>query len=82
MIRGSEFISHNCKLRDIMIRAFDDVYTKSHEYEVDMRTGAYIVAVNKVAEAIGTRGILSKGESSTKGRTFPFDDVRSIRDAN
>jgi glutamate dehydrogenase/leucine dehydrogenase len=47
----------NCRLRDIMIKAFDDVYRTSKEYDVDMRTGAYIVAVKKVAEAIRIRGI-------------------------
>jgi glutamate dehydrogenase (NAD(P)+) len=47
----------NCKLRDIMIRAFDEVYETSRKLDVDMRSGAYIVAVRKVADAIRTRGI-------------------------
>jgi len=47
----------NCKLRDIMIKAFDEVYGASKQHRVDMRTGAYIVAVRKVAEAIKIRGI-------------------------
>jgi len=47
----------NCKLRDIMIKAFNEVYTTSQEHEVDMRTGAYILAVKNVSEAIKIRGL-------------------------
>jgi len=47
----------NCKLRDIMIKAFSEVCTTSQEYEVDMRTGAYILAVKNVSEAIKIRGL-------------------------
>ena len=46
----------NCKLRDIMVRAFDEIYQRSEAYNVDMRTGAYLVAVERVAEAIRIRG--------------------------
>jgi glutamate dehydrogenase (NAD(P)+) len=47
----------NVKLRDIMIKAFDEVYHTSQNNEVDMRTGAYLVAVKRVADAIQHRGI-------------------------
>jgi glutamate dehydrogenase (NAD(P)+) len=47
----------NCKLKEIMIRAFDEVYDTSKKHGVDMRTGAYIVGVKKVAEAISIRGV-------------------------
>lgn len=47
----------NCRLRDLMIRAFNNVYNISKELNVDMRTGAYVLAVRKVADAIRIRGI-------------------------
>ncbi|UCH89173.1 MAG: Glu/Leu/Phe/Val dehydrogenase [Thermoplasmata archaeon] len=47
----------NCKLRDRILSAFHEVYQTSKDYGVDMRTGAYILAVNKVTEAIKIRGI-------------------------
>jgi len=47
----------NCQLRDIMIKAFDEVYSTSKEFDVDLRTGAYVLAVNRVAQAIRIRGI-------------------------
>jgi glutamate dehydrogenase (NAD(P)+) len=47
----------NVKLRDIMIQAFEEVYHTSHLHDVDMRTGAYLVAVKRVSDAITHRGI-------------------------
>ncbi len=47
----------NVKLRDIMIQAFEEVYNTSQVNDVDMRTGAYLVAVKRVADAITHRGI-------------------------
>ena len=47
----------NVKLRDIMVRAFDEVYQMSEKNQLDMRTGAYMVAVQRVADALMTRGI-------------------------
>ena len=47
----------NVKLRDIMVKAFGDVYKMSQKHQVDMRTGAYMVAVQRVADAMMTRGI-------------------------
>jgi glutamate dehydrogenase/leucine dehydrogenase len=47
----------NVKLRDIMVKAFNDVFEMSLKHRVDMRTGAYMVAVQRVADAMMTRGI-------------------------
>jgi glutamate dehydrogenase (NAD(P)+) len=40
-----------------MVKAFDDVYDTAQKYRVDMRTGAYILATDRVAVATSTRGI-------------------------
>jgi glutamate dehydrogenase (NAD(P)+) len=37
--------------------AFEAVYQKSQQYQTDMRTGAYVLAVGRVAEATRVRGI-------------------------
>jgi glutamate dehydrogenase/leucine dehydrogenase len=47
----------NVRLRDIMIKAFDGVYQMHKNENVDMRTAAYMVAVQRVADAIEQRGI-------------------------
>jgi glutamate dehydrogenase (NAD(P)+) len=47
----------NCKLEKIMAKAFADVYASAREHQVDMRTGAYILAVDRVAKATESRGI-------------------------
>ena len=47
----------NVKLRDIMIKAFGDVLAISKEKNVDMRIAAYILAIDRVAEAVMIRGI-------------------------
>jgi glutamate dehydrogenase (NAD(P)+) len=47
----------NTKLRAIVTNAFAEVLEKSDGHKVDMRTGAYLVAVERVAEAINVRGI-------------------------
>jgi glutamate dehydrogenase/leucine dehydrogenase len=40
-----------------MTRAFYEVYETAKKYNVHMRTAAYILAVNRVAEATRLRGI-------------------------
>ena len=40
-----------------MDRAFGSVYEMSQRHEVYMRTAAYMVAVNRVAEATTLRGL-------------------------
>jgi glutamate dehydrogenase (NAD(P)+) len=47
----------NQRLHHIMTHAFKDVLKMAQSYKVDMRTGAYILAVNRVAEAARIRGI-------------------------
>ncbi len=47
----------NLKLRDIMEKAFYDVYNVSKARKVDMRTAASLIAVERVAEAVRLRGI-------------------------
>ncbi len=41
----------------IMVEAFESVYQTSKKYSVDMRVAAYIVALNKIVEAMKYRGI-------------------------
>jgi glutamate dehydrogenase (NAD(P)+) len=47
----------NDTLEQTMRTAFQSVYDTSLEYDTDMRTGAYILAVQRVAEATNVRGI-------------------------
>jgi glutamate dehydrogenase/leucine dehydrogenase len=47
----------NQKLERIMVKAFDDVYSTASSYGVDMRTGAYILAIDRVATATQSRGL-------------------------
>ncbi|HEV8523850.1 MAG TPA: Glu/Leu/Phe/Val dehydrogenase, partial [Terriglobales bacterium] len=47
----------NRRLEKVMVKAFDDVYDTAQKYRVDMRTGAYILAIDRVAAATSTRGI-------------------------
>jgi glutamate dehydrogenase (NAD(P)+) len=47
----------NESLKGIMDRAFTAVYEMSDRHEVDMRTAAYMLAVNRVAEATTLRGL-------------------------
>jgi glutamate dehydrogenase (NAD(P)+) len=47
----------NARLRRLMTRAFEDTVRVSREHNVDLRLGAYMVAVGRVAEATLTRGI-------------------------
>jgi glutamate dehydrogenase (NAD(P)+) len=47
----------NESLEQTMRKAFADVHTTAQQYDTDMRTGAYILAVGRVAEATRVRGI-------------------------
>jgi glutamate dehydrogenase (NAD(P)+) len=40
-----------------MVKSFNEVLNMSRKHKVDMRTAAYMVAVNRVADATLTRGI-------------------------
>jgi glutamate dehydrogenase (NAD(P)+) len=47
----------NERLRQIMVRSFNHVLRVAHEKEVDTRTAAQILAIQRVAEAVLIRGI-------------------------
>ena len=47
----------NERLERIMMRAFDNVLKVSQEKKIMMRTAAYVLAVDKVAQATTIRGI-------------------------
>ncbi|HWN11250.1 MAG TPA: Glu/Leu/Phe/Val dehydrogenase [Pyrinomonadaceae bacterium] len=47
----------NDTLEQAMKTAFDSVFETATRYDTDMRTGAYILAVDRVAEATRVRGI-------------------------
>jgi glutamate dehydrogenase (NAD(P)+) len=47
----------NSRLEKVMLRSFKDVHNSAQKYGVDMRTGAYILAINRVAQATQWRGI-------------------------
>ena len=47
----------NAMLEKKMISAFNDVHNASVKYNTDMRTGAMIVAVGRVADAVKTLGV-------------------------
>ena len=46
----------NAKLKFMMTKAFREVMESSEKYKADMRTGAYALAIGRVAEAISVRG--------------------------
>ncbi len=47
----------NARLKEVMVKSFNDVLQMSIKHKVNMRTAAYMVAVARVAEATLTRGI-------------------------
>ncbi|MEX1127979.1 MAG: Glu/Leu/Phe/Val dehydrogenase [Vicinamibacterales bacterium] len=47
----------NRRLESKMVEAFDDVLQTSIRYKTDLRTGAYIVAINRVATVTQMRGM-------------------------
>ena len=49
--------SVNHRLEKVMGKAFEDVYRTAAIYDVSLRTGAYILAVDRVATATKVRGI-------------------------
>jgi glutamate dehydrogenase (NAD(P)+) len=40
-----------------MVKAFNEVLDQAHHHEVNMRTGAYLNAVQRVADATAMRGL-------------------------
>jgi glutamate dehydrogenase (NAD(P)+) len=47
----------NAKLKVIMVQAFNEVLASSQKHNVHMRTGAYLNAVQRVADASALRGL-------------------------
>ncbi len=47
----------NTRLDSIMTRSFAEVWDFANQHDVSMRTGAYVLSIAKVAEAIRMRGI-------------------------
>jgi len=47
----------NERLRQIMVRGFNQILRIAHEQQVDTRTAAQILAIQRVAEAVMLRGI-------------------------
>lgn len=47
----------NRRLDRVMRASFDSVYDTAQKYEVSMRIGAYVLAIDKVASALRMRGI-------------------------
>ena len=47
----------NEKLKEIMVRAFQEVLAVARRDQVDMRTAAYLLAVKRVADAMELRGL-------------------------
>ncbi len=48
---------NNAKLKEIMDRSFEEVYSIAQDKNVSLRTGAYLIAVKRVVEAKKSRGI-------------------------
>jgi glutamate dehydrogenase (NAD(P)+) len=47
----------NAKLKEIMTKAFGETLALAERHEVNMRTGAYLLAVDRVASATALRGL-------------------------
>jgi glutamate dehydrogenase (NAD(P)+) len=47
----------NAKLKEIMVRSFNEVITTARNEECDNRTAAYLLAVQRVADATAMRGL-------------------------
>ncbi|HTK11148.1 MAG TPA: Glu/Leu/Phe/Val dehydrogenase [Ktedonobacteraceae bacterium] len=47
----------NARLEEIMIRSFEAVYQKAQQQQTNLRMGAYMLAVVRVAEATEVRGV-------------------------
>jgi glutamate dehydrogenase (NAD(P)+) len=44
------------RLEQVMVRSFEDVWTFSNTHSVDLRTGAYMLGIKRVADALELRG--------------------------
>ena len=48
------------RLKEKMCRAFDNVFNTTKAHKVDMRTGAYLYAINRMQEVMKARGLSGK----------------------
>lgn len=44
------------RLEDLMVRSFDDVWDYSAKHHVDLRTGAYMLGIQRIADALADKG--------------------------
>jgi len=44
------------RLEEVMVRSFDDVWNYSDRHNVDLRTGAYMLGIGRVADVLTQRG--------------------------
>ncbi|MGQ0812991.1 MAG: Glu/Leu/Phe/Val family dehydrogenase [Gemmatimonadota bacterium] len=47
----------NERLRDVMIRSFNDVYSYAQQHQVNMRTASYMLSIDRVAAVHRLRGV-------------------------
>ncbi len=47
----------NGRLELVMVNAFDDVYQMAQQYKVNMRVGAFMLAIRRVVDVIKLRGV-------------------------
>jgi glutamate dehydrogenase (NAD(P)+) len=45
------------RLEEVMVRSFDDVWDYSEKHHVDLRTGAYMLGIGRVADVLAHRGL-------------------------
>jgi glutamate dehydrogenase (NAD(P)+) len=45
------------RLETVMVRSFEDVWTFSNSHDVDLRTGAYMLGIKRVADTLQLRGL-------------------------
>ena len=46
------------RLKKVMVRSFEDVWNFSSLHHVDLRTGAFMLAIKRVGDALNLRGIV------------------------
>ena len=57
VLLGVSFVSATYVLTDTVKQSFDAVYNSATSYDVTLRIGAYILAIEKVAKTLKIRGI-------------------------
>ena len=46
----------NKKLKEIVTTAFNDIWENKEKYNTDLRTASYVLAIQRVAEALQAKG--------------------------